>query len=60
MSGSSRDPHFFDCPSCQALATLRLLERKGRRKREYVCSECQARFDEEAVEQASEKREAHD
>jgi transposase-like protein len=56
MSTSTRDPHFFDCPSCKAFASLRLLERKERHKHEYVCSECQARFDEDALKQESAKR----
>jgi transposase-like protein len=58
MSTSTRDPHFFDCPSCKAFATLRLFERKERHshKHEYVCSECQGRFDEDVVEQESAKR----
>jgi hypothetical protein len=56
MSASSRDPHFFDCPSCKAIATLRLFERKEHKKHEYVCSECQTRFGEDALRQESEKR----
>jgi C4-type Zn-finger protein len=64
MATSNRDPHYFDCPSCKAFATLRLFERKERHKHrhghahedEYVCSKCQGRFDEDVLRGESAKR----
>jgi transposase-like protein len=57
VTGSKADPHFFDCPSCKALATLRLLGfGKRKRKPEYECSECRARFGADRLESESAKR----
>jgi transposase-like protein len=57
MTGTKVDPHFFDCPSCKAFATLRLLGfGKRKRRREYECSQCRARFGADALESESAKR----
>jgi len=52
------DPHFFDCPSCKAFATLRRVARKVRRPPadEYECRECHGRFRPEQLEAESAKR----
>ena len=57
MSETKFKPQYFDCPSCKAFATLRLLGRGRRTKRvEYECSECRSRYNEQALERESAKR----
>lgn len=61
MSAPNRDPHFFDCPSCKAFATLRLFGRGRRAKAAekavaYECEQCHAQFPADALERESAKR----
>jgi transposase-like protein len=57
MSGANSKPHYFDCPSCKAFATLQLLGQGRRAKRvEYECSQCQSRYSEKALEREAGKR----
>ena len=57
MSAPHSDPHFFDCPSCKAFASLRLFGRRRHKQvPEYECSECHERYPENTLEQESAKR----
>ncbi len=61
MPTAPSDPHFFDCPSCKAFATLRRLSPKKRRRStsdEYECSECHSRHGTEELDRESARRKA--
>jgi hypothetical protein len=59
MFKKTRDPHYFDCPSCKAFATLRLLSPKRRNSTaEYECGECHSRHGEDLLQRESTKRAA--
>jgi transposase-like protein len=56
------DPHYFDCPSCKAFATLRRLDRRRGHtgSDEYECQDCHSRYGTEELEREAAKRKAID
>jgi hypothetical protein len=50
MAPSGNQPHFIDCPSCKALATLKPFKRGARSRAKYECTECRKHFDSELRE----------